>query len=137
MSIEKYLKFTTLQSKIIIFLGILSIFITSDKDVGIVFLLLQFSAYWALARSIQCQVHGGCIFSSWVALVIPIFGLVVSVFYRLSKLKDYKILRRMRIKLFNIFRNNKKNMNIGGDENERLNLNNVVDVRNNSFIKLD
>ena len=134
MELDKLLRFTSLQSKIIIFLGILSILITSDKDVGVTFLLLQFFAYWALARSIQCQVHGGCIFSSWASLVIPVLGLLISIFYRLSKLKNFKKLREFRIKLFNIFRNNIKK-SYGDDD--RLNLNNMVNLNNNSFIKLD
>lgn len=133
MNIEEWFKFDLLQSKIIIVLGIISILVTSDKEISIIFLLVQFFAYWALARSIQCQVYGGCVLSSWISLIIPIFGLLISVLYRLSKYQKFKKLRKYRIKLLSLFRNN--DTNIEGDA--ALNLNNVIDLRNNSFIKLD
>jgi len=133
MNIEEWFKFDLLQSKIIIVLGIISILVTSDKEISIIFLLAQFFAYWALARGIQCQVYGGCILSSWISLIIPIFGLLISVLYRLSKYQKFKKLRKYRIKLLSLFRNN--DTNIEGDG--ALNLNNVIDLRNNSFIKLD
>ena len=87
---KSLLTFKTLQSKIIIFLGITSIIIVSNKNTDINQLLIQFFAYWVLARNTDCIVFGGCNSKAWFSLMLPLLGIVLSLMFRFSKFKKYK-----------------------------------------------
>jgi hypothetical protein len=82
--------FTTIQAKIALMIGILSVFFSLYEGLSWYLLFLQFLGYFIIAKNAECLVNGKCYTSSWFSLTIPIIGLILSAMYRISYFKKYE-----------------------------------------------
>ena len=89
--LNNFFVFKSLQSKIALMCGIISILISSSDGIKLLELLGQFFSFYFIARNIDCLIYGDCVFKSWVILLIPISGIFLSIAYRLDYFKKYKL----------------------------------------------
>ena len=83
------LKFKSLQSKISIILGIVIIFLSIMENIPLSSLALQVLAIYLITKNIECMVYGNCILSSWSALLLPLFAVLMSLMYKISYFEKY------------------------------------------------
>ena len=69
--------YDTLQTKIFLFFAIIAIIISAIQYKSIIVVIIQFMLYYFIAEEIQCKIYGGCILSSWITTLIPIFGIII------------------------------------------------------------
>ena len=69
--------YNTLQTKIFLFFAIIAIIISTIQYKSIIVLGIQFILYYFIAEDIHCKIYGGCVISSWITTLIPIFGIVI------------------------------------------------------------
>ena len=82
--------FVTIQAKIALIIGLLSIFFSLYEGLSWYLLFLQFIGYYIIAKNAECLVIGKCYRSSWFSLLIPILGILISAMYRISYFKKYE-----------------------------------------------
>ena len=69
--------YDTLQTKLFLFFAIISIIISAIQYKSITIIGIQFILYYFIAEEIRCKIYGGCILSSWITTLIPIFGIII------------------------------------------------------------
>ena len=69
--------YDTLQTKLFLFFAIISIIISAIQYKSITIIVIQFILYYFIAEEIRCKIYGGCILSSWITTLIPIFGIII------------------------------------------------------------
>jgi TRAP-type C4-dicarboxylate transport system permease small subunit len=69
--------YNTHQTKLFLFFAIISIIISAIQYKSMIVVGIQFILYYFIAEEIRCKIYGGCILSSWITTLIPIFGIVI------------------------------------------------------------
>ena len=82
--------YDTLQTKLFLFFAIISIIISAIQYKSITIIVIQFILYYFIAEEIRCKIYGGCILSSWITTLIPIFGIVIFIFDYFHIFKNIK-----------------------------------------------
>ena len=88
-SLNNIFVFRTLQSKIAVILGIVSILISFSSNIKLLEILVQFITFYFIAKNIDCMIYGKCVFKSWFLLLLPILGVVLTIFYKFNLFKEY------------------------------------------------
>ena len=69
--------FRSIQSKVAISLGILSILISILRHFSYHKILIQAILYILIARDADCMIYGNCYVTSWTIIIIPIIGVLL------------------------------------------------------------
>jgi len=88
--LNNFFVFKTTQSKIAIMCGIISIIISSIDGIKLIEILGQFFSFYFIARNIDCLIYGSCVSKSWFIILVLVFGVLLSIAYRLNYFKKYK-----------------------------------------------
>lgn len=89
-SLVKYITFKSLQSKLVVGFGFIALFISLSDTITKYQLFLIFFGYLSLAKNIDCLIYGNCIIGSWFAFLIALFGIIITILYRISYFNKYK-----------------------------------------------
>jgi len=121
--LNNFFVFKTTQSKLAILFGIISILISASDGLKLFELLAHFFSFYFIAKNIDCLVYGGCISKSWFVLVIPLFGIILSVLYRLSYFDKYNNKIKDKINQINYVNHRNNNPLFNIKKNKNLNTN--------------
>ena len=89
-ALVKYITFKSIQSKLVVGFGFIALFISFTDTITKYQLFLIFFGYLSLAKNIDCLIYGNCIMGSWLAFFIALFGIIITILYRISYFNKYK-----------------------------------------------
>lgn len=69
--------FNSIVSKLILFLGLISILISSISGFYFKTILIQTIIYVSMANNADCMLYGGCKIGAWSITIIPILGIIL------------------------------------------------------------
>ena len=92
-SMNSFFIYQTLQSKIAILIGIFSILISASDGIKLNEIFLQFFTFQFISKNIDCMVIGNCNSKAWFTLIIPFFGLILSILFRFNYFKEKHIIK--------------------------------------------
>ena len=64
--------FKSIQSKVIVSLGGVSILVSLLKNPDTIKILIQLIVFALMARDADCMVYGGCHVASWTIIIVPL-----------------------------------------------------------------
>ena len=82
--------FKTIQAKLAIAIGLISILFSSYENLSLYIIILQLFGYYIIAKNAECLVNGKCYMISWASLIIPLLGVIFSLMYKISYFKKYE-----------------------------------------------
>lgn len=81
----------SVPSKLILFLGFISIVITSVKDFHKQKILGQAIVYYFIAKNADCLIYGNCGLVAWFTVLVPILGIAIFIMDYLGYFEGLRI----------------------------------------------
>lgn len=81
--------FNSIVSKIILFLGLISVLISSINGFYFNSILIQTIIYVSMANNADCMLYGGCKIAAWSITIIPILGIILFTMNYFNILTNY------------------------------------------------
>jgi len=81
----------SVPSKLILFLGFISIVITSVKDFNNQKILAQAIIYFFIAKNADCLIYGNCGLLAWFTVLVPILGIAIFIMDYMGYFEGLKI----------------------------------------------
>jgi hypothetical protein len=120
--------FNSIQSKIILLLGLICIILTLIKYFSLKLIIAEIIIFYLIAQETECKLYGGCKLSSNLSLIVPIIIVLLFVIDFIGVLDTYK---NSLIKLYD----NVKNMNeshliniLKNDITDMNDMNDITDI---------
>ena len=114
--------FNSIQSKIILLLGLICIIITLIKYFSLKLIIAEIIIFYLIAQETECKLYGGCKLSSNLSLIVPIIIVLLFVIDFIGILDTYK---NSLIKLYDNVNNINKSHLITILTNNINNINNI------------